>query len=69
MHKIFKLLQQKSNLSDLEMLSTFNCGIGMIIILDNKNRDSVIKDSKKMNYKIFEIGSIIKKSGSQVIYE
>ena len=69
MHKIFNLLQQKSNLSDLEMLSTFNCGIGMIIILDNKNRDSVIKDSIKMNYKVFEIGSIIKKSGSQVIYE
>ena len=67
--QLFKWFQEEGNLSNSELLKTFNCGIGMIIILDNKNRDSVIKDSTKMNYKVFEIGSIIKKSGSQVIYE
>ena len=68
-HNIFKLIQKRAALSQLEMLSTFNCGIGMIIIIDKENRDSVIRDSIKMNYKIFEIGSIIKKPGSRVFYE
>tara|TARA_B100000927_G_scaffold207462_1_gene168511 strand:- start:1005 stop:2033 length:1029 start_codon:yes stop_codon:yes gene_type:complete len=68
-HNIFKIIQDKSALNDHEMLSTFNCGIGMIIIIDKKNKDSITKDLKKMNYKIFEIGSIIKGSQSKVIYE
>ncbi len=69
MHSIFKLIQDRSALNDHEMLSTFNCGIGMIVIVDKKKRDSVIKDCKKMNYKIFEIGAIVKGSQSKVIYE
>ena len=66
---IFKLIQDKANLSDQDMLGTFNCGIGMIIVVDKKNKDSVIKDCDKLNYKIFEIGNITKESRSKIIYE
>ncbi len=66
---IFKLIKEKANLSDLEMLSTFNCGIGMIVIIDKKNKKSVIRDCNTLNYKTFEIGTIVRKFGSKVIYE
>ena len=69
MHNIFKLIQKKAALSNLEMLSTFNCGIGMIVVVNEKNIDGVIKDCIKMNYKTFEIGFIINEPGSRVIYE
>ena len=56
--KIFKWLKSK-NISDQEMLRTFNCGIGFCIIVSKKN----IKKIKKVFSKKFmpyEIGYISK---------
>ena len=50
-----------SNISDLEMLQTFNCGIGMAIVIDEKNifkADKIFKKNRQP-YKI--IGQIIQK--------
>jgi len=66
---IFKLIKEKASLSDLEMFNTFNCGIGMIVIVDKKNKNNVISDCNKLNYKTFEIGTITRESRSKVIYE
>ena len=68
-HDIFKLIQEKASLNDHDMLSTFNCGIGMIIVVQNKYKDNVIKDCNKLNYRTYEIGSITRGSRSKVIYE
>ena len=68
-HDIFKLVQEKANLNDHDMLSTFNCGIGMIIVVQNKYKDNVINDCNKLNYRTYEIGSITRGSRSKVIYE
>ena len=35
--QIFKIIQEKSRLTDDDMLKTFNCGLGMIIIIDKKD--------------------------------
>ena len=56
--KIFKWLKSK-NISDSEMIRTFNCGIGFCIIVQKKN----IKKIKKIFSKKFmpyEIGYISK---------
>tara|TARA_X000001036_G_scaffold426263_1_gene453451 strand:+ start:2144 stop:3172 length:1029 start_codon:yes stop_codon:yes gene_type:complete len=56
--KIFKWIKSK-NVSDLEMLKTFNCGVGFCIIVDKKN----IKKIKKYfteDYMPYEIGHISK---------
>ena len=37
---VFKWLQQTSGLDDTEMLRTFNCGIGMILILSEDNLEA-----------------------------
>ncbi len=56
--KIFKWLK-KENLSDIEMLKTFNCGIGFCIIV-KKNKIKKIKSFFDKSYKPYEIGYISK---------
>ena len=56
--KIFKWLKQK-NISDQEMIRTFNCGVGFCIIVSKKNISRIIKMFPKSN-KPYEIGYISK---------
>ena len=56
--KIFKWLK-KNNLSDNEMLRTFNCGVGFCLIVDKKNIKKIKKYFKK-EYTPYEIGYISK---------
>ena len=57
--KIFKWLKSK-NISDLEMLKTFNCGVGFCLIVDKKNV-SKIKKYFNNSFKPYEIGYISSK--------
>ena len=56
--KIFKWLKQK-NISDQEMMRTFNCGVGFCIIAPKKNVSKIVKVFPK-NFKPYEIGYISK---------
>ena len=56
--KIFKWLKKK-NISDTEMLRTFNCGIGFCISTPEKNIKKIKKKFSK-NYIPYEIGYISK---------
>lgn len=42
-YKIFKIIQQKAKIEDKEMYRTFNMGIGMVIIVDKKITDKILK--------------------------
>jgi len=55
---IFKLLK-KNNISDAEMLKTFNCGVGFCLILNKKNVTTVKKFFTK-EYQPYTIGYISK---------
>jgi phosphoribosylformylglycinamidine cyclo-ligase len=55
---IFKWLKSK-NISDLEMMRTFNCGVGFCIITQKKNINKIKKVFSK-KYKPYEIGFIKK---------
>ena len=54
--KIFKWLKQK-NISDKEMLKTFNCGVGFCLIINSKNIKKIDKYFSK-EYKPYVIGKI-----------
>ncbi len=54
--KIFKWIK-KRNISDSEMLKTFNCGVGFCIIASKKNVNQIKKVFDK-NYQPYEIGYI-----------
>tara|TARA_Y100000389_G_scaffold186944_1_gene207848 strand:- start:1476 stop:2504 length:1029 start_codon:yes stop_codon:yes gene_type:complete len=56
--KIFKWLKEK-NLSDNEMLRTFNCGVGFCLIVKKKNISRIKKFFPK-KYQPYEIGNISK---------
>ena len=56
--KIFKWLK-KNNISDKEMLKTFNCGVGFCLIISPKNLDKVKKYFTK-EFKPYVIGKISK---------
>ena len=53
---IFKWLKSK-NISDIEMLKTFNCGVGFCLIVNKKNINK-IKSYFKKKFKPYEIGYI-----------
>ncbi len=55
---IFKWLKRK-NITDKEMLTTFNCGVGFCVIAPKKNLKKIIKIFPK-KYKPYEIGHLSK---------
>ncbi len=56
--KIFKWLKQ-NNISDKEMLRTFNCGVGFCLIISSKNLKKINRFFSK-GYKPYIIGKIIR---------
>ncbi len=56
--KIFNWLK-KNNISDQEMLKTFNCGVGFCLIINPKNKIKIQKIFSK-KFKPYVIGKIVK---------
>lgn len=55
---IFKYIKQMGQVSDGEMLRTFNCGVGFNIVVDEHDKDMVMEHVSKY-YDCYEIGRII----------
>jgi phosphoribosylformylglycinamidine cyclo-ligase len=67
--KIFQWLQDSGKISQMDMLRIFNCGVGMVCVLDTKDVEKAQKILEKNNFKSFAMGSIKKsKSISQIEY-
>lgn len=59
---IFKIIQRAGRIEEMEMLRTFNCGIGMVIIVAGKDADNAIKRLKAIKETPFLIGNIEKRT-------
>ena len=64
---IFKYIRNSGNISDDEMLRTFNCGVGFNIVVSYKDKDMVMKHIGKY-YDCYEIGTI-KKGDRKIVFE
>ena len=66
--ELFALLQEASNLSDEEMLNTFNCGNGMVIVISKNELEKTIKSLTKLKIGFKVIGSCsnLKKGDSSI---
>jgi phosphoribosylformylglycinamidine cyclo-ligase len=55
---IFSLLQQGGRITPEEMSRTFNCGVGMALILSSDQVDDVTRALEGANEKVFRIGRV-----------
>ena len=55
---IFEWLQKIGNITDTEMLKTFNCGLGVVLSVQKNNYKNFINTILDKNLPIFEIGHI-----------
>lgn len=55
---LFTWLQDQGNVTDDEMYRTFNCGIGMVVILSQTDADEALKLLKSEGEEAFIIGKI-----------
>ena len=56
---IFKYIRNNGNISDEEMLRTFNCGVGFNVVVAQKDKVKVMKHINQF-YDCYEIGTIEK---------
>jgi len=61
--EIFNWIQNQGNISEDEMLRTFNCGIGMVLIIENSDKNNVLDTLKELGYDSYQIGNVTKGSG------
>lgn len=54
---IFKYIRNNGNISDEEMLRTFNCGVGFNIVTNQKDKAAVMHHVSRF-YDCYEIGVI-----------
>jgi len=67
--EIFKWLQEKGNVSQADMLITFNCGIGMIVCVAAEDERATLQALSQLGEKAFTIGELVKSEGKpEVIY-
>lgn len=56
---VFSWLQQAGNISEQEMLTTFNCGIGLLLILPSENTANALEVLRDQGEAPVVIGSIV----------
>jgi phosphoribosylformylglycinamidine cyclo-ligase len=58
---IFDFLQQTGNISDAEMMRTFNTGIGLVAVASAHGIQDILERLGAMNEKAFVVGEIIER--------
>ncbi|GAA0197795.1 phosphoribosylformylglycinamidine cyclo-ligase [Kangiella japonica] len=58
MPKVFQWLQQEGNVDRLEMYRTFNCGIGMILVVSEDNAEKAKDMLEMMGETVYTVGHI-----------
>lgn len=62
---LFSWIQNEAKLSTNEMLSTFNCGVGMIAITSPSHSGAVLKHLQQSGITSWKVGEIEKSSGAE----
>jgi phosphoribosylformylglycinamidine cyclo-ligase len=67
---VFKWLASEGNITQNEMLRTFNCGIGMIVIAAPKDAAAVTQAFMQAGEQAVSIGSVVRAAGEpRVVYD
>ncbi len=67
---VFKWLAAEGNIAELELLRTFNCGIGMIAIVRRESLVDVMNIFAEAGERVVDLGEVIEALGDErVIYD
>lgn len=58
--EIFRLIQAKGRINDKEMYRTLNMGIGLVLIVEQKSREAIMKKLSELKLKSWIIGQAVK---------
>jgi phosphoribosylformylglycinamidine cyclo-ligase len=69
MPPLFRWLAEQGNIADEELYRVFNCGIGMVVVLDAGRADAAAKFLKAQGETVWRIGRIVRrrKNGPQAV--
>jgi len=62
---VFQWLQKEGGVAEAEMLRTFNCGVGMIVVVAAKDAKAVAAGFKRSGEKVVVLGKIAKRKGRE----
>jgi phosphoribosylformylglycinamidine cyclo-ligase len=65
---VFDWMQSTGGIETAEMLRTFNCGIGMLIIVSEAESEAVMRACEEMGEPVFRIGEIVPRQSAEVMY-
>ena len=67
---VFRWLAKTGGVAEAEMLRTFNCGVGMIVVVKPSEAKAVAATLKRAGEKVVTLGTIAKRRGSapHVVY-
>jgi phosphoribosylformylglycinamidine cyclo-ligase len=67
---VFKWLASVGNIAELELLRTFNCGIGMVAIVKREQLVEVMDIFAEAGERVVDLGEVVEASGDErVIYD
>ena len=61
MPELFRWLQMKGGVADAEMVRVFNCGIGMVVIVDPSQADTAIQSLTAQGLKAWTVGDVVER--------
>ncbi len=65
---VFDLLQDSVSIAEDEMLKTFNCGIGMVVVVDEQQQQSVIECCQRHQIGARRIGTVTPAGDERVVF-
>lgn len=69
MPAVFNWLQKAGNVEDMEMYRTFNCGVGMVLVVDQENQQACLNKLAELGEQAWLIGEIVDKDdGDSVLF-
>ena len=65
---VFNWLRSAGGVADHEMLRTFNCGVGMVLVVAAEEARAVTDALKAAGERVFELGALEKATGDPVLF-
>ncbi len=67
MPPIFKWLQEQGHINDAEMLRTFNCGVGMVLVVPEKHHEDMLTACRLEHLPAWVMGEIVTSDDEEAV--